>query len=51
MQQLMQQQHQAVQTVNNQTSELEAQDVINDSLDNNGEESDGMFINLTFFFI
>ena len=44
MQQLMQQQHQAVQTVNSQPPELETNDISNnDSLDNNREESDGMF--------
>jgi hypothetical protein len=44
MQQLMQQQHQAVQTVSNQSLELERNDIsTNDSLDNNGEESDGKY--------
>lgn len=42
MQQLMQQQHQAVQTVNSQPSEVEATDgVVDDSLDNGVEGSDG----------
>lgn len=43
MQQLMLQQHQAVQTVNNQTEDEGGDTNVNDSLENGVEESDGKF--------